>query len=623
MLRLNDPGQLWRRYALALSLVLTLLGASHYASLKGLSNGEEASSVINLAGRQRMLSQRILYLSALTMETRSEEADPRLASAVDSFWRAHMALTRGGDLGLSWTGAEKRASIYDTVVDGRTLDSMSFAFAAYARKVIAGDDEEREAAWRRMQAVGPTELLDRLDDATKRFETDARDGTRRVRDIADVTFALAILVVVFEAIFIFWPAQRMVSSTILRMRRANARLANANRESEAARDAAERAMRVRTQFLANMSHELRTPLNGVMGMLDLLKDVPEAEARERARTAHASASHLLELMDDILDLSRLESGQLALESAPFDPLELAEGATRVVAEQAAAKKLDLRVERPSGALGAEPRPMVLGDPTRTRQLLINLVGNAMKFTEEGEVVVTVSHAAGRLRYEVRDTGIGIPPEAQPRLFERFVQADASTTRRFGGSGLGLAICRQIVDAMGGEIGLRSVEGRGSVFHVEISAPIAEAAPSVPVRDAPSSLRVLVAEDNGVNRKVASAFLRRLGHEAVCVSDGAQAVEALRGPGSFDLVLMDVQMPVMDGIEAARAIRGLGPRGALPILALTANALAEQRDEIEDAGMDGHLSKPIKAEALSEAIADAIWTARARAGATREVRRASA
>jgi signal transduction histidine kinase/AmiR/NasT family two-component response regulator len=620
MLRLDDPQQLWRRYGLALCIVLTLLGASHLASTRALSGGEETAATINLAGRQGMLSQRILYFADEVMKSDSDLNVQRLALAVDKFERIHLALVSGGDLGLTAEGAALRADAFAAAPDGRSLDEMSRAFVADARMVLDGPPEARDAAWERMRIFGPTTLLHRLDRAVRVFESQANERTRLARDVARASFALAILVLLIEAALIFWPAQRTVSAAFRRLEDANAALARANAEAQAARSTAEDAMQVRTRFLANMSHELRTPLNGILGMLDLLREAPDPQARDRVATAHGSATDLMRLLDDVLDLTGLESRGISLDVVPLDPERLVRSAMEGAAGPAGAKGVSLRME--SGGDG--PVARVLGDPARLRQVLVHLLGNAVKFTEAGEVAVRLDHADGRLRVEIRDTGIGIAPEVRERLFEPFVQGDASSTRRFGGSGLGLAICRRVADAMGGTLDVESAPGRGSVFRLEVPAPVAESAPMAePGAEAiPSGrLRVLVAEDNAVNRKVVTAFLRRLGHEVVCVADGARAVEAVRdAERAFDAVLMDVQMPVMDGLEATRGIRALGPRGALPILALTANG---QREEVLRAGMDAHLAKPVQSATLSEALADAVWEARLRDAPGAEVRRASA
>ena len=622
MLRLEDPHQLWRRYALALGLVVALLGASHWASLRSLDGGEEAAAVIDISGRQQMLSQRILYLAA---EERARDGagahDPRLSEAVDLFERSHRALTRGGEMGLSREGAAARRPAYFDVVAGTTLDAATRAFVADARRVRADPGPLGDAAWERMRYLGPGVLLQRLDGAAQAFEAAARERTGRARQVARTTFALALAVLAVEAAVIFWPAQRLVARSVDGLRRSNAALT-------AARDEARRASGARERFLANMSHELRTPLAGVLGMLELLQDAPlDPQARERAGAAQASASHLLSLLGDVLDLSRIESGQLAIEAVPHDPAAIAAEAVAMLADAARAKglALGLDVERPLPA-------RVTGDPMRLRQVMVNLLSNAVKFTEAGEVVLAMGHergGGGRLRVAVRDTGIGIAPDARARLFERFEQADASTTRRYGGSGLGLSICRELVARMGGAIEVESAPGAGSVFRFEVAAPATEGAGKGETETpAPArSLRVLVADDNAVNRRVAEGFLRRLGHEVRCVADGAAAVAAV-AEGGVDLVLMDVQMPALDGMAATRAIRASGGAGAsVPIVALTANALDGDRRAYLEAGMDGCLGKPMRLAELPEAIEDALWRARSRAAsAGRErpaLRRASA
>ena len=638
MLRLKDPHQLWRRYALALCVVLALLGVSHWASLRALSGGEEAAAVINISGRQRMLSQRIMFLAGEMIGRGAPGSDSRLAEAVALFERSHLALRDGGDLGLTREGAALRAPVYAAVEDGRTLDAMTRSFVRDAERVVARAWPQDATAWGRMREIGPGPLLERLDGAVKAFEEDARASTRQARRVAEASFALALLVLLGEALLIFWPAQRTVDGAVARLRGANAALLHARERAErhlaearASRAEAERALMVRSRFLANMSHELRTPLNGIMGMIELMRDASDPQDRERARIAHRSAERLLDVLSDVVDLARLETGEMTCDAAPFDPGHVAQAAVEAVAGTAAAKGIEVELER-AGAL-----PRVSGDAARFRQILAQLLGNAVKFTEAGRVALRLEHDradGGRLRVAVRDTGIGLSPRARARLFERHEQVDPSSTRRFGGTGLGLALCRRLAEAMGGAIEVDSVEGEGSVFRLEIpAAALPEETPAPPAtapregeeRRAPApdrGLQVLVAEDNAVNRKVAEAFLRRLGHEAVCVPDGAAAAEAV-AQGRFDLVLMDVQMPVMDGVEAARAIRAAG--ATLPILALTANALEEQRGAYDEAGMDGCLAKPIRMDGLREAIADAMWTARAREAAptTPEVRRASA
>jgi CheY-like chemotaxis protein/anti-sigma regulatory factor (Ser/Thr protein kinase) len=311
---------------------------------------------------------------------------------------------------------------------------------------------------------------------------------------------------------------------------------------------------------------------------------------------------LAELLNDVIDFSKIEAGRLEMAAEPLDPRALVEGVARLLRPQAEAKGLALEVEA-----GAE-LGWVRADPVRLRQALFNLIGNAVKFTLKGQVLIRANLRPGAdgpvLRLEVADTGVGIPEAVQPRIFQRFDQGDASTTRRFGGSGLGLAITQRLAEMMGGAVGFASTEGVGSVFWLEVAAPPAEAVtPEAEVAGAYlDGLRVLVVEDNSTNRMIATKLLENLGASVETAADGLLGVEAA-GRGAFDLILMDVQMPGIDGLEAARRIRALG--GALatiPIVALTANVLSHQRQTYLEAGMDGVVGKPISPSSLLAEIA---------------------
>jgi PAS domain S-box-containing protein len=367
----------------------------------------------------------------------------------------------------------------------------------------------------------------------------------------------------------------------------------------AAERAAQAANEAKAQFLANMSHEIRTPMNGVLGVMHLLKrEKLPGEADHLLGEALACGRMLSTLLDDVIDFSRIEAGRLDVTQEAVDPSELAASVARLLRGQADHKGLELRVDAPD--LG-----LILTDPSRLRQALFNLVGNAVKFTPAGSVTLRVRRVEGegggaepRVAFEVIDTGIGIAAEAQARLFERFQQADASTTRRFGGSGLGLAITRRLAQMMGGEVGFTSREGAGSTFVLTIAAPPAQvlATEAEVADDLLQGLKILVVEDNATNRLVARKILEQLGARVETAEDGLDGVTtAARG---FDLILMDVQMPGIDGLEAARRIRNLpGPAAKTPIIALTANVLSHQRAAYLAAGMDGVAAKPIAPAAL--------------------------
>jgi PAS domain S-box-containing protein len=369
-----------------------------------------------------------------------------------------------------------------------------------------------------------------------------------------------------------------------------------------AQRAAEAGAEAKAAFLANMSHEIRTPMNGVMGVLHLLASEDlSADGRAMLAEALSCGQMLAELLNDVIDFSKIEAGRLELASEPVDPCALVRGVARLLEPQARAKGLDLVVRTECG-MG-----WVRSDPVRLRQALFNLVGNAVKFTEAGQVLVRCCRGeGGALRFEVEDTGVGIAAAAQSRLFERFNQGDASTTRKFGGSGLGLAITRRLAEMMQGQVGFTSIEGQGSTFWFEVAVEPAEAQPAASESGAGmlEGVRVLVVEDNATNRMIATKLLENLGGSVETAADGHLGVEAA-ARGNFDLILMDIQMPGIDGVEAARRIRALGGGpAATPIVALTANVLSHQRQAYLDAGMDGVVGKPIAPALLLAEIAAA-------------------
>ncbi len=384
----------------------------------------------------------------------------------------------------------------------------------------------------------------------------------------------------------------------------------AERRLSQARDAAEAANRAKSQFLATMSHEIRTPLNAVLGLNALILDSSLSGAqRQHAEMIRSSGQILLALINDVLDVSRIEAGAMTLERAPFSPVAAAHEVVALLQERAQARGLDFSLHIVNGA-----PPEVLGDAMRWRQVLFNLIGNALKFTEHGHVRVEMRHHLPtpdtvELQVDVADTGGGIAPGELSRLFEPFVQGDSGTARRHGGTGLGLTITQELVKLMGGRIEVESQPGQGSVFRVVLAdlqrAPAGQdtptALPAMPAR-APRALRILVAEDNPVNQLLIEAVLTRMGHHCDIAHNGREAL-ARAQQAEHALVLMDVQMPEMDGLAATRAIRELpGAAGRVPIVAMTANALLEDRQHCLAAGMDDYLSKPIDLHALAAVIA---------------------
>lgn len=384
----------------------------------------------------------------------------------------------------------------------------------------------------------------------------------------------------------------------------------AERLHETARQAAEDANRAKSDFLASMSHELRTPLNGVLGTANLLLDgTLTGEQHERVEIIRQSGGSLLSLLNDILDISKVESGRLELEDIDFDLDVVLSTVADLWGPQIEAK--GLRFVRDDSDM---PFPILRSDPARIRQILFNVISNALKFTEQGSITLKLTQKPkgtgfAETTLEVIDTGAGIPPDRVGRIFEKFVQADNSITRRYGGSGLGLALCKSFAAALNGNIGVKSKLGEGSTFWFRIICPIGDAEKvqeaireeSVDNMGGDRTVRILVAEDNKINQTVIIAMLEKAGHHVDVVNNGLEAVSAvMRTP--YDVILMDVQMPEMDGITATKKIRSLdGERGDMPIIALTANAMVGDREQYLEAGMTDYVSKPIEPAKLAAAL----------------------
>ncbi len=384
---------------------------------------------------------------------------------------------------------------------------------------------------------------------------------------------------------------------------------NIEKELKKARDHAEKMSRTKGEFLANMSHEIRTPMNGVIGTLQLLEDTPLTESQlEYVQVAYKSADALLAILNDILDLSKIEAGKLEFEAIPFDLREIINDV--VVLHELKAEQAGIYLKR---EIDKRVPVNVVGDPTRMRQVLVNLISNAMKFTTEGGISVRVKlklldEKEVLIRFEVEDTGIGIPTSKHQKLFMAFSQADGSTTRKYGGTGLGLAIVRQLVEMMHGNLGIDSEVGKGSKFWFVIPMAIAkeEKAPALPEKtDHPVVLvgKILLVEDNPINQMVAKKMLQKLGLDPVLAENGKEAIDRLQDE-KFDLALMDCQMPEMDGFEATRTWREQEQHAGnahMPIIAMTANVMEGDRERCLASGMDDYLGKPVRQAELADIL----------------------
>ncbi|WP_300528207.1 ATP-binding protein [Maricaulis sp.] len=577
------------RYIIALSLIAVMATALLGLSLVSSHAGSEDARLINEAGRQRMLSQRITmlvfeYHSGEITESEIPIRD-RLDSAITTFLTSHQRLM------MAAADSPYISAIY---TEGpHALDPLSHQFVVDARAAM----ESRGSRDMSVLLAQEAELiLPLLNDATNAFEQAANDRAAHLERLEWVAYIITLIVLMLEAFLIF--------------RRAAASVQRSMRKMRLARIDAEKANATKSTFLAQMSHEIRTPLNGVLGMAAALDATKLDDDQKRmVTTISASGDLLLAVVNDVLDLSKIEADQVGLEEIDMSVEQILNWVDSAFRPAAVAKglKLDVKIEE-------QARGWYKGDPTRMRQILSNLVSNAIKFTDEGGVTararVLSKRASGEhlLELSVSDTGVGIPTDRLAAIFDPFEQADASTTRTHGGTGLGLAISKRLADMMGGKVTVTSFEGEGSTFTVTLKlpqgeAPVVHKERKLQVVEGRRRLRVLVVDDVSTNRLVLESLLAQCDVDTVSAGSGQEAINITSKEG-FDLILMDVQMPDMDGIETTKRIRSREAAKAMsptPIIACTANVMPEQINAYLAAGLDRHLPKPVRKPDLEALI----------------------
>lgn len=603
----GDPRKLWVRYAVAIGLIASLVTFSHIVSLQATRTGDEMSAAIDVSGRQRMLSQRILFFASEVYSGKSllnGSAKTDLVAAIDLFEQSHIALTKGGDLGLSGELSPELDDLYFSDCSSCQLDQRVHDYVDAARVIAGVSDGDQNEAWLSLIAAGRQELLASLNQAVQLFEAESVRSIQSLRTISNFGYIFAIAVLILEALIIFMPAHRTIVSALDDLEEKNADLKASEEiavmrfhEAERARIRAEKAEKIKADFIATMSHEVRTPMNGVLGMLDLLLRADlQKEQKERVTLARDSARNLMTLLEDMLDFTRLDLGRIQIKKVPFSVAQVVDSVVAITTAEAQRKKLDLSYTIQAGVPG-----WIVGDALRVRQMLTHLVGNSLKFTQIGSVRILLEYDGpedeGTLFISVVDTGDGIASDVIDSIFERFEQGEAGYTRAQDGAGVGLALCRELVELMKGSISIDSQPGAGCIVKLAIPAKavseedarVFEKSQEVEALALDRSMRVLIVEDHPINQKIIESFMKDLGFQSVVAHNGVEAV-AKHQPGLFDLILMDIHMPQMDGLTASQQIRETDPD--VPIVAVTADIGIGDLGTHLHAGMNDFVPKPI-------------------------------